>query len=78
MRPDGTMGPPKRITRVTARDGRDDEALIIIAGDMFAAGFDTRDISLRLVVPEAACVAALAVARERQRALQQGRRDDGI
>jgi hypothetical protein len=73
------MGPPKRDVRVSARDGRDDEALIIITGDMFAAGFDTRDISLRLLVPKAACVAALAVARERQRpSAEQGRLSDGV
>jgi hypothetical protein len=63
----GAFMPPKRQTRVTARDGRDDEALIIISGDMFAAGFDTKDISLRLVTPECAVVAALRVARERRR-----------
>ena len=79
MRWNQDLAPPKRNLRVTARDGRDDEALIIIAGDMFAAGFDTRDISLRLVVPEAACVAALRVARERQRAgAEQGRLSDGV
>ena len=79
MRGDRDLAPPKRNLRVTARDGRDDAALIIIAGDMFAAGFDTRDIALRLVVPEAACIAALAVARERQRAsAEQGRPSDGV
>jgi hypothetical protein len=67
VRPDGSFGPPRRQRPVTANDARSDEALIIIAGDMFAAGFDTRDIALRLVVPEAACAAALRVARERQR-----------
>ena len=72
MRWDGAMGPPKRSTRVSSAEARADEALIIIAGDMFAAGFDTRDMSLRLVVPEAACVAALAVARERQHMTQGG------
>jgi hypothetical protein len=71
MRPDGSFGPPRQQRRVTARDGRDDEALIIIAGDMFAAGFDTKDISIRLVTPECAVLAALHVARERQRSLQE-------
>lgn len=68
MRPDlSFLGPPKRNVRVTASEARFDEALILIAGDMFAAGYDTRDIAIRLVTPEAAVYAALRVARERQR-----------
>jgi len=67
MRADGLFTPPKRNTRVSASEARTDEALIIIAGDMFAAGFDTKDISIRLVLPEAAVCAALEIARERQR-----------
>lgn len=61
------FGPPKQQRRLSAVDARADEALIIIAGDMFAAGYDTKDISLRLVVPEAAALAAVHVARERRR-----------
>jgi len=61
------FGPPKRQTRVSAEDARHDEALIVIAGDMFAAGFDTKDISIKLVTPESAVLAALHLARERQR-----------
>jgi hypothetical protein len=57
-----------RGARITPSEARHDEALIIIAGDMFAAGFDTKDISLRLLTPECAALAALHVARERQRA----------
>jgi hypothetical protein len=34
---------------------------------MFAAGYDTKDIASRLVIPECAALAALHVARERQR-----------
>lgn len=64
---DAFFSPPKRNMRVTASDARADEALIIIAGDMFAAGFDTKDISIRLLTPEAAVVAALSVCRERRR-----------
>ncbi|WP_283804919.1 hypothetical protein [Rhodopseudomonas palustris] len=41
--------------------------MIIIAGDMFAAGFDTRAIAARLITSEAAVEAALHRARERQR-----------
>lgn len=67
MRPDSSIGPPKRNSRVTAEDARHDEALIIISGDMFAAGFDTKDISIRLVTPESAVLAALHVCRERRR-----------
>jgi len=67
MRPDGFFAPPKRNARISAAQARVDEALIIIAGDMFAAGFDTKDISIRLVMPESAVCAALDVARERQR-----------
>ncbi|MFA6267657.1 MAG: hypothetical protein WC670_18315 [Pseudolabrys sp.] len=66
----GAFGPPKRQTRVTASEARHDEALIIITGDMFAAGFDTKEISIRLVTPECAVLVALHVARERQRELQ--------
>lgn len=66
MRPDGAFGPPKKNARVTAADARDDEALILIAGDMFASGFDTKDISIRLLTPECAVLTALHVARERQ------------
>jgi hypothetical protein len=67
VRPDRTIvRPPKRNTRITASEAKTDEALIIIAGDMFAAGYDTREISIRLVTPEAAVAAALAVARDRQ------------
>jgi hypothetical protein len=66
MRPDGSIAPPKRNVRVTASEARADEALIIIVGDMFAAGFNTKDISIRLVTPEAAVSAALNVARDRQ------------
>lgn len=51
----------------TVADAHTNEALIAICGDMFAAGMDTRDMSIRLVIPEAACLAALHVARERQR-----------
>ena len=58
---------PKKQARVTASEARHDEALIIIAGDMFAAGFDTKDISIRLLTPESAVLAALHVARERRR-----------
>jgi hypothetical protein len=36
---------------------------------MFAAGFDTKDISQRLLVPESAAYAALQVARDRQRSV---------
>jgi hypothetical protein len=36
---------------------------------MFCAGFDTKDISIRLVTPESAVLAALHIARERQRSL---------
>jgi hypothetical protein len=61
------MLPPKPNARVTAAEARCDEALIICAGDMFAAGFDTKDISIRLIVPEAAVVAALEVCRARRR-----------
>jgi hypothetical protein len=68
MRPNGLFGPPKRNTRVSAADARLDEALILISGDMFAAGFDTKDISIRLVVPESAVAAALQVCRDRRRA----------
>ena len=60
------FGPPKRNTRVTSADARSDEALIIIAGDMFAAGFDTKDISIRLVTPEHAVLAVLHIERERR------------
>jgi hypothetical protein len=67
MRPDGAFSPPKRNARVTPDEARGDEALIIICGDMFAAGFDTRDMSIRLVTPESACAAALGIARERRR-----------
>lgn len=67
MRPDSCFGPPKRNIRITAAEARTDEALIMIAGDMFAAGFDTKDISVRLVVPEAAALAALHVCFERRR-----------
>lgn len=63
----GAFGPPKRQTRVSASKATHDEALIMVAGDMFAAGFDTKDISLRLVTPECAVLAALHIARERQR-----------
>jgi len=61
------FGPPKRKTRTTLEEARHDEALIIICGDMFAAGFDTRDISIRLITPECAVAAALCIARERRR-----------
>lgn len=64
----GAFAPPKTATRITASEARHDEALIIIAGDMFAAGFDTKDISIRVLTPEHAVLAALHVARERQRA----------
>lgn len=67
MRPEPFMGPPRINRRVTVADARADEALIAFCGDMFAAGLDTKDMSVRLVVPEAACLAALHVARERQR-----------
>ena len=67
MRSEGFFTPPKRNTRISAADARSDEALIMIAGDMFAAGFDTKDISIRLVMPEAAICAALEVARNRRR-----------
>jgi len=67
MRFDGAFGPPKRKTRTTPEEARHDEALIIICGDMFAAGFDTKDISIRLIRPECAVLAALHTARERQR-----------
>lgn len=67
MRPDSTFGPPKRAARMSISEARCDEALIIIAGDMFAAGFDTKEISIRLVVPESAAWAALQVSRERRR-----------
>ncbi|KIZ39059.1 hypothetical protein [Rhodopseudomonas sp. BAL398] len=67
MRPDASFGPPKVNSRPTWRDGAADEALIIIAGDMFAAGFDTRAIAARLITSEAAVEAALHRARERQR-----------
>lgn len=59
---------PPRGPSITPSEARHDEALIIIAGDMFAAGFDTKDISIRLLTPECAVLAALHVARERQRA----------
>lgn len=61
------FGPRKEQRRLTADDARVDEALIIIAGDMFAAGYDTKDIASRLVIPECAALAAVHVARERQR-----------
>jgi hypothetical protein len=67
MRPDRSIGPRKRNTRVSAAEARSDEALIIITGDMFAAGFDTRDIAIRLVVPEAAVTTALRICRDRRR-----------
>lgn len=67
MRPDGSFGPPRRQTRVTPSEATHNEALIIIAGDMFAAGFDTKEISIRLLTPECAVLAALHIARERQR-----------
>jgi hypothetical protein len=67
MRAGASFGPPKRNRRVTASEARHDEALIIIVGDMFAAGFDTKDISIRLVTPESAVCAALQVCRERRR-----------
>lgn len=67
MRPDGSIGPLKRATRMTPEEARHDEALIIITGDMFAAGFDTKDISIKLVTPECAVLAALHVCQERRR-----------
>ena len=65
------FSPPRRQSRVTASEGRHDEALILICGDMFAAGFDTKDMSIKLVTPECACLSALQIARERQRGLSQ-------
>lgn len=44
--------------------------LVIIVGDMFAAGFDTKEISQRLVTPEHAVLAALHVERERRRNME--------
>lgn len=61
------FGPPKKNRRSSPADVRGDEALITICGDLFAAGFDTRDMAMRLCEPEAVCLAALSVARERQR-----------
>ncbi|WP_315774887.1 MULTISPECIES: hypothetical protein [unclassified Bradyrhizobium] len=66
MRPDGSIGPRKRNDRMTALQAVADEALISAAGDMFAAGLDTREMAARLIVPEAAVTTALRVARERQ------------
>lgn len=66
MRPDGSFGPPKANKRESYRDGARDEALIIVAGDMFAAGLDTKEIAIRLVRPESTVLSALHVARERQ------------
>lgn len=67
MKPYSACTLPKRSRRLTSQEARYGEALIIIAGDMFAAGFDTKDISLRLVTPEHEVLAALQIARERQR-----------
>jgi hypothetical protein len=67
---DRSLAPPRRNARITAREGRSDEALRIIAGDMFAAGFDTKDISIRLLVPEHAVLAALHIERERRRNME--------
>lgn len=44
----------------------DMEALVIIAGDMFASGYDTKDISLQTVTPESKVLSALHIARQRQ------------
>jgi hypothetical protein len=68
MRPDRS-GFPKVNRRPTAAEGRADEFLITAAGDLFVAGFDTAEIARRLVMPECAVLAALHVARERQREL---------
>lgn len=68
MRPDSSIFTPEKVNRRPGwMDGARDEALIIVAGDMFTAGFDTRDIAFRLVTSEAAVSGALMVARERQR-----------
>lgn len=67
MKPDSACALSKRSRRLTSQEARYVEALIIIAGDMFAAGFNTKDISLRVMTPEWAVMAALQIARERQR-----------
>jgi hypothetical protein len=61
------FAPPKKNRRTSQAEARADEALIVICGDLFAAGFNTSDMAKRLGEPEAACLAALSVARERQR-----------
>ncbi|MFT0875982.1 hypothetical protein VRZ08_05435 [Rhodopseudomonas sp. G2_2311] len=50
-----------------ADTARASEALIATCGWLFAAGYDTRDMSLLLFVPEANCCAALQAARARSR-----------
>jgi len=67
---DRSLAPPKRNMRMTTAEARIDGALRIITGDMFAAGFDTKDISLRLLVPEHAVLAALHVERESRRNME--------
>jgi hypothetical protein len=67
MRPDPALMPPKKNRALSVAEARSDEMLITICGDLFAAGFSTFDMKQRLHLPEAACLAALHVARERQR-----------
>lgn len=66
MRPDRSS--ISDVARLAGADtARASEALIATCGWLFAAGYDTRDMSLLLFVPEANCCAALQAARARSR-----------
>lgn len=66
MRPDRSAASDV-LRRSAANTARASEALIATCGWLFAAGYDTRDMSLLLFVPEPNCLAALQVARARSR-----------